>query len=29
MGKEIVSHAELEVYRKAFDPSMQIFKLSQ
>ena len=29
MGKKIVSHAELEVYRKAFDLSMHIFKFSK
>ncbi len=29
MGKKIVSHTELDVYRKAFDVSMEVFKLSK
>ena len=29
MRKQIRSHAELEVYRKAFDAAMQIFELSK
>ena len=29
MGRKIVSHTELDVYRKAFDVAMQIFKLSK
>jgi four helix bundle protein len=28
-GKKIVSHTELEVYRKAFDAAMQIFVISK
>lgn len=29
MGKKIVSHTELEVYRKAFDAAMRIFELTR
>jgi four helix bundle protein len=29
MGKLVASHADLEVYRKAFDAAMRVFKLSK
>ena len=29
MGKRIVSHTKLDVYRKAFDIAMQVFELSK
>src|SRR5262245_11642776 len=29
MGKRIVSHTDLEVYRKSFDVAMEVFRLSK